>query len=91
MYHDQALFKEPWSKVLRRVADQYHWPLNNDNGQLRGPVTKTPLEMGPFRIQCQKSLYCEGRQLKISDDSEQVISKKLRLGDLADLLLSHLK
>ncbi len=82
MYHDQALFKEPGGGFTPWHADQYYWPLSNDNTITAWiPLQATPLEMGPLEFSAQSHLLQEGRQLKISDDSEQVISQKLRLGN----------
>lgn len=82
MYHDQALFKEPGGGFTPWHADQYYWPLSNDNTVTAWiPLQETPLEMGPLEFSAKSHLLQEGRQLKISDDSEQVISQKLRLGD----------
>ncbi len=82
MYHDQALFKEPGGGFTPWHADQYYWPLSNDNTVTAWiPLQETPLEMGPLEFSAKSHLLQEGRQLKISDDSEQVISQKLRLND----------
>lgn len=82
MYHDQALFKEPGGGFTPWHADQYYWPLSNDHTVTAWiPLQETPLEMGPLEFSAKSHLLQEGRQLKISDDSEQVISQKLRLGD----------
>lgn len=82
IYHDQALFKEPGGGFTPWHADQYYWPLSNDHTVTAWiPLQETPLEMGPLEFSAKSHLLQEGRQLKISDDSEQVISQKLRLGD----------
>ncbi|MEM9922070.1 MAG: phytanoyl-CoA dioxygenase family protein [Bacteroidota bacterium] len=82
MYHDQALFKEPGGGFTPWHADQYYWPLSNDHTVTAWiPMQETPLEMGPLEFSAKSHLLQDGRELKISDDSEQVISKKLRLGD----------
>lgn len=87
MYHDQALFKEPGGGFTPWHADQYYWPLSNDNTVTAWiPLQETPLEMGPLEFSAKSHLLQEGRQLKISDDSEQVISKKLRLGDFKTVI-----
>lgn len=87
MYHDQALFKEPGGGFTPWHADQYYWPLSNDNTVTAWiPLQETPLEMGTLEFSAKSHLLQEGRQLKISDDSEQVISKKLRLGDFKTVI-----
>jgi ectoine hydroxylase-related dioxygenase (phytanoyl-CoA dioxygenase family) len=87
VYHDQALFKEPGGGFTPWHADQYYWPLSNDNTVTAWiPLQETPLEMGPLEFSAKSHLLQEGRQLKISDDSEQVISQKLRLGDFKTVI-----
>jgi len=82
MYHDQALFKEPGGGYTPWHADQYYWPLSNDNTITAWiPMQATPKEMGPLEFSAKSYQLQGGRDLKISDDSEQVIAKKLRLGD----------
>jgi len=82
MYHDQALFKEPGGGFTPWHADQYYWPLANDNTVTAWiPMQATPLEMGPLEFSAKSYQLHGGRELKISDDSEKVISKKLRIND----------
>lgn len=87
MYHDQALFKEPGGGFTPWHADQYYWPLSNDNTVTAWiPMQETPLEMGPLEFSAKSYLLQGGRDLKISDDSERVISKKLRLNDFEQVV-----
>jgi ectoine hydroxylase-related dioxygenase (phytanoyl-CoA dioxygenase family) len=82
MYHDQALFKEPGGGHTPWHADQYYWPLSNDNTVTAWiPLQKTGLELGPLEFSAKSQQLQEGRTLKISDDSEAVIQKKLTLND----------
>ena len=82
MYHDQALFKEPGGGFTPWHADQYYWPLSNDNTVTAWiPMQETPLEMGPLEFSAKSYQLHGGRELKISEDSEKVISKKLRIND----------
>ncbi len=82
MYHDQALFKEPGGGFTPWHADQYYWPLANDHTVTAWiPMQAVPLEMGPLEFSAKSYQLHGGRDLKISDDSEQVISKKLRISD----------
>ncbi|MEO1261177.1 MAG: phytanoyl-CoA dioxygenase family protein [Bacteroidota bacterium] len=82
MYHDQALFKEPGGGFTPWHADQYYWPLANDHTVTAWiPMQQTPLEMGPLEFSAKSYQLHGGRELKISDDSEKVISKKLRIND----------
>jgi len=82
MYHDQALFKEPGGGHTPWHADQYYWPLSNDNTVTAWiPLQETGLELGPVEFSAKSQQLQEGRTLKISDDSENYIQKKLTLND----------
>ena len=82
MYHDQALFKEPGGGHTPWHADQYYWPLASDNTVTAWiPLQKTGLELGPVEFSAGSQQLQEGRTLKISDDSEVLIQKKLTLHD----------
>jgi ectoine hydroxylase-related dioxygenase (phytanoyl-CoA dioxygenase family) len=82
LYHDQALFKEPGGGHTPWHADQYYWPLANDNTVTAWiPLQETGLELGPLEFSAKSQQLQEGRTLKISDDSEAVIQKKLTLHD----------
>ena len=49
IYHDQALYKEAGGGFTPWHADQYYWPLSNDNTCTAWvPLQTTPLEMGPL-------------------------------------------
>jgi ectoine hydroxylase-related dioxygenase (phytanoyl-CoA dioxygenase family) len=51
MYHDQALYKEAGGGFTPWHADQYYWPLANDNTvTVWMPLQATPLEMGPLEF-----------------------------------------
>ena len=87
MYHDQALYKEAGGGFTPWHADQYYWPLSNDNTvTVWMPLQKTPLEMGPLEFSAKSFLLQDGRTLKISDDSENIIEKKLRLSDFEQVV-----
>ena len=87
MYHDQALFKEPGGGHTPWHADQYYWPLSNDNTVTAWiPLQKTGLELGPVEFSAGSQQLQEGRTLKISDDSEAVIQKKLTLHDFKKIV-----
>jgi len=82
MYHDQALFKEPGGGHTPWHADQYYWPLANDNTVTAWiPLQATGLELGPVEFSAKSQQLQEGRTFKISDDSETIIQKKLTLND----------
>lgn len=82
LYHDQALFKEAGGGHTPWHADQYYWPLSSDNTVTAWiPLQPTGLELGPLEFSAKSQQLQEGRTLKISDDSETVIQKKLTLND----------
>lgn len=89
LYHDQALFKEPGGGFTPWHADQYYWPLANDNTVTAWiPMQHTPLEMGPLEFSAKSHQLVTGRHLKISDDSEQFIHDKLRLNHFEHIVES---
>jgi ectoine hydroxylase-related dioxygenase (phytanoyl-CoA dioxygenase family) len=76
LYHDQALYKEPSGGVTPWHADQYYWPLATDNTITAWmPLQATPMEMGPLAFSATSQKFNMGRELEISDESEQKISK----------------
>jgi ectoine hydroxylase-related dioxygenase (phytanoyl-CoA dioxygenase family) len=82
LYHDQALFKEPGGGITPWHADQFYWPLETDRTVTAWiPLQDTPLEMGPLEFAPGSQRLLEGRDLKIGDDSEERIGRRLRLGD----------
>jgi ectoine hydroxylase-related dioxygenase (phytanoyl-CoA dioxygenase family) len=76
LYHDQALYKEPGGGVTPWHADQYYWPIASDNTvTVWVPLQATPMELGPLAFSVKSHKYNVGRELEISDESEQKISK----------------
>ena len=83
MYHDQALFKEAGGGITPWHADQYYWPLSTDKTITAWiPLQAVPLEMGPLEFSAGSHAIVEGRELAISDDSEQKIAQRLRVTDV---------
>ncbi len=79
MYHDQALYKEPGGGITPWHADQYYWPLsNNHTCTVWVPLQATPLELGPLAFSATSHLFNFGRDLEISDSSEEKIQAELR-------------
>jgi ectoine hydroxylase-related dioxygenase (phytanoyl-CoA dioxygenase family) len=78
LYHDQALYKEPGGGITPWHADQFYWPLSNNNTVTAWiPLQYTPAEMGPLAF-AEKSQHAQiGRDLEISDDSEKLLSDQL--------------
>jgi ectoine hydroxylase-related dioxygenase (phytanoyl-CoA dioxygenase family) len=82
LYHDQALFKEGGGGITPWHADQYYWPLETDKTITAWiPLQETPLNMGPLEFSAGSHVIVEGRELAISDESEEIIDRKLRVTD----------
>ncbi|MEK6781228.1 MAG: phytanoyl-CoA dioxygenase family protein [Bacteroidota bacterium] len=87
MYHDQALFKEPGGGHTPWHADQYYWPLSSDKTvTVWIPLQDTKLELGPLEFSAKSQQLQEGRNLKISDESEKEIQRKLTLNDFQQVI-----
>jgi hypothetical protein len=79
LYHDQALYKEAGGGHTPWHADQYYWPLSSDRTvTVWIPLQKTPLEMGPLAFSAASNRLNWGRDLKIGDQSQQLLEEKLR-------------
>lgn len=82
MYHDQALYKEAGGGFTPWHADQYYWPLSNNNTCTAWiPFQHTPLEMGPLAFAARSHRFEHGRDLEISDESEAKIQEMLKAQD----------
>ncbi len=87
MYHDQALFKEGGGGITPWHADQYYWPLSSDKTVTAWiPLQEVPLEMGPLEFSAGSHQIVAGRELKIGDESEQIIAEKLRVTDFTHVI-----
>ncbi len=79
MYHDQALYKEPGGGFTPWHADQFYWPLSNANSvTVWIPLQKTTLDMGPLAFSVGSQVFEQGRDLAISDESEEKMRFNLR-------------
>lgn len=82
LYHDQALFKEAGGGITPWHADQHYWPLETDKAiTVWIPLQNVPLEMGPLEFSAGSHEILEGRELEISDHSEALIQKRLKVTD----------
>lgn len=82
LYHDQALFKEAGGGITPWHADQYYWPLESDKTITAWiPLQAVSLDMGPLEFSAGSHRIQEGRELSISDESEQQIQERLRVTD----------
>lgn len=87
LYHDQALYKEPGGGITPWHADQYYWPLESDKTVTAWiPLQATPLEMGPLEFAAGSHRIVKGRDLQISDESENAISNNLRISDMPHII-----
>lgn len=76
MYHDQALYKEATGGKTPWHADQFYWPVDTDNTCTAWvPLQATPMEMGPLAFSAGSQRFNFGRDLEISDDSEEKINR----------------
>jgi hypothetical protein len=78
LYHDQALYKESGGGITPWHADQYYWPLATDRTvTVWIPLQETPAEMGPLAFAAGSHRFEHGRDLPISDESEQELQQAL--------------
>ena len=78
LYHDQALYKEPSGGITPWHADQYYWPFTSDRCvTVWIPLQDTPSDMGPLSFAGGSQDFSSGRDLPISDDSEQQLQESL--------------
>ena len=81
LYHDQSLYKEPSGGYTPAHADQYYWPLASDRTVTAWiPLQAVPAEMGPLAFYAGSHVESFGRDLPISDESEQRITKTMETG-----------
>jgi ectoine hydroxylase-related dioxygenase (phytanoyl-CoA dioxygenase family) len=82
LYHDQALYKEPSGGITPWHAYQYYWPLSSDRCiTVWIPLQSTSQEMGPLAFAAGSHRFSYGRDLPISDESEQELSRTLAAQD----------
>ncbi|MBD3582492.1 phytanoyl-CoA dioxygenase family protein [Flavobacterium selenitireducens] len=87
IYHDQALFKEGGGGITPWHADQYYWPLDSDRTVTAWiPLQATPLEMGPLEFSAGSHIIVDGRELAIGDESENIITQRLRVTDFKHVI-----
>lgn len=78
LYHDQALYKEGGGGITPWHADQYYWPLSSDRTcTVWIPLQDTPEEMGPVAFSAGSQHFNYGRDLPISDESEEALQEAL--------------
>jgi ectoine hydroxylase-related dioxygenase (phytanoyl-CoA dioxygenase family) len=78
LYHDQSLYKEPGGGITPAHADQYYWPLSSDRTiTVWIPLQPVPETMGPLGFYARSQSVEFGRDLGISDESEEKISANM--------------
>jgi len=78
LYHDQSLYKEPGGGITPAHADQYYWPLASDRAITAWvPLQAVPSQMGPLGFYAGSQSVEFGRDLGISDESEEKISANM--------------
>ena len=79
LYHDQALFKEPFGGHTPWHQDQYYWPIDTDNTiTMWMPLVDITVEMGMLTFASgSKELGFLGN-LAISDDSEELLGNLVK-------------
>jgi hypothetical protein len=84
LYHDQSLYKEPGGGITPAHADQYYWPLASDRAITAWiPLQPVPDDMGPLGFWARSQSVAFGRELGISDESEEQISAEMARHGLA--------
>jgi ectoine hydroxylase-related dioxygenase (phytanoyl-CoA dioxygenase family) len=79
LYHDQSLYKEPGGGITPAHADQYYWPLASDRTITAWiPLQPVPPEMGPLGFFARSQSVEFGRNLGISDESEEKITANMK-------------
>lgn len=79
IYHDQALYKEPSGGITPWHADQFYWPLSSSKTTTVWiPLQDTPMELGPLAFAEGSQRVEIGRDLEISDESEQILANALQ-------------
>ena len=74
----KRLYKEPGGGITPAHADQYYWPLASDRTITAWvPLQPVPVEMGPLGFYARSQSVAFGRDLGISDESEDKISANM--------------
>jgi Phytanoyl-CoA dioxygenase (PhyH) len=82
LYHDQSLYKEPGGGITPAHADQFYWPLASDRTVTAWiPLQGVTEEMGPLGFYAGSHRCDFGRDIPISDESEQKIRAHLEALD----------
>lgn len=86
MWHDQALYKEPSGGFTPWHADQQYWPMGSSFSVTAWiPLQAVPREMGPLEFARGSHLKRIGRDLEISEESEQKIRDEVRANKILEV------
>ncbi|MED5262997.1 MAG: phytanoyl-CoA dioxygenase family protein [Myxococcota bacterium] len=84
LYHDQALFKEPYGGHTPWHQDQYYWPLDTDDTvTLWMPLSRVPDEIGGMRFAAGSHRLGHLGDFAIGDQSHEVFSTLIQERGLA--------
>jgi ectoine hydroxylase-related dioxygenase (phytanoyl-CoA dioxygenase family) len=79
MWHDQALYKEPFGGFTPWHVDQQYWPMASPHSITAWiPLQPVPIEMGPLCFGRGSHRKHIGRDLEISAESEARIREEVR-------------
>ncbi len=86
MWHDQALYKEAAGGFTPWHVDQQYWPMASGHSvTMWMPFTAVPIEMGPLCFGRGSHLKNIGRDIEISDDSEQLIREAIKANGVLEI------
>lgn len=82
LYHDQALFKEAGGGHTPWHRDQFYWPMDTENTITAWiPLVDVPKEMGPLAFVPGSQGWPAGKDLAISDGSEDFFDQLVKQRD----------
>jgi len=86
LWHDQALYKEAGGGFSPWHADQYYWPMASMLSVTAWiPLQPVPIEMGSLAFAAGSHLIPGGREIGISDESEQQIAAHIKRHGLTEV------
>ena len=90
LYHDQALYKEPSGGITPWHVDQQYWPMDSSKSVTAWiPLQSTPLAMGPLCFGRSSHLKHIARDVKISDESERIITQTIKKEKIVEIQESY--
>ena len=90
LYHDQSLYKEPSGGITPWHVDQQYWPMDSAKSVTAWiPLQCTPLAMGPLCFGRSSHLKHIARDVKISDESERIITQTIKKEKIVEIQESY--